>query len=493
MRRVLPLIPVLFTLWPAVAGAQRVAYAGDDQAPQLILSARLEADRTTRTMDVPVDASVSTLLLSVESADGVTTILMRPGGARVMDTDRGVSVSELTTMDVVRRARVRLSHYTIAQPQPGIWRIAVIAAPLAAASSVSVNATGISAIAFDEFRFVRKQEGVHGGYFRIDGMPLAEAPATASARMSRDVEDATFRLVDEAGTTLQTVALRKGDPLAASDDWIGTFDLPAVPFHVVMQTAGDASVRIQRQYPETFRAQSVALFFEYGGGPVVAAGTRKRFSFAVTNLAREASTFALDVRTSVGEILDPPALPVTVEGGTSATASFTLAIPATAERFRDIEVRMTAASIADRSLANSTTARVELAREGDADNDFVDDASDNCRDVPNADQLDMNRNGIGDRCDSSAGGQIAIRSLSPQSGPAGTVVKIGGTGFSAAGPHVVLFNGRPVEAALTQATEITVTVPPGVPAGPALLIVGTDRGFAMSPVPFIVRPAGGRQ
>jgi hypothetical protein len=470
-----------------------LGYVDDDHAPQLIVSARVAAERTTRTIDVPVDASVRTLLLSVESVPGVTVAVVRPGGARAADTDTDVSRAELKTMDLVRQTPASLRRYTIADPQPGTWQIAVTGEPAAEAPSVSVRASGVSAIAFDQFEFVRKQEGVHGGYFPIDGMPLAEAPATATARLSDGVTDAAFRLVDEAGATLRTITLRKGDPETAADDWLGTFDLPAVPFHVVMQTAGGAGVRIQRQHPGTFRAQSVALFFEYGRVPVAAAGASKRFAVALTNVGREAAAFTLDVRTSVGDIVDLSHLPVSVEAGSSVMVPFTLAVPATADRLLGIELRMTATNAADPSLGNSTGARVEIAREGDGDNDFIEDARDNCRDVPNADQLDMNRNGIGDACDPSAGGQIAIRSISPQSGAAGTVVRIAGTGFSAAGPYIVLFNGRPVEAALTQPTELTMTVPPDVPAGPALLIVGADAGFAMSPVPFIVRPAARRQ
>jgi hypothetical protein len=144
------------------------------------------------------------------------------------------------------------------------------------------------------------------------------------------------------------------------------------------------------------------------------------------------------------------------------------------------------------SLRNSAVARLEIARDGDVDNDFVGDKQDNCRDVPNVDQIDMNRNGVGDACDPAHGHSITIRGLSPQSGPPGSVVKIAGSGFGAAGRHVVMFGGRLIAAAVTGANELTMTVPPDASAGPVVLFVGADNALVMSPVPFIVRPAAPR-
>lgn len=462
-------------------------WVDDDRAPQTILSTRVHAGGRSEIVDVPVDSSISHLLVYVESLPGVTATPRRPDGARVEAIDRDVRISDLQTMDLVRNIPAHLRLYTIARPQPGVWQIDIRGTPGAGTSAVQVKAAAVSGLAFDEFRFVRKQEGVHGGYFPIGGMPLANGPATAIARLWRGLDEATFQLVDEEGTPLRTVTLRKGAADTGEDDFLGTFDLPVVPFHVVATAVDAAGARIRRQYPAAFRAQSVALFFDYGRSDVIARGTRRRFSVAVTNLGFEAATFMLDVTTTAGDILDLSSLPVTVEPGTSATPAFTLAIPATADTLEPLELRMTATHILDRSLKNSAVARLEIARAGDVDNDFVGDEQDNCRDVPNADQIDMNRNGVGDACDPATGASITIRSLSPQSGPPGTVVKIVGTGFNAAAPHVVMFNGRPIAAAFTGANELTMTVPPDASAGPVVLVVGADRAFAMSPVPFIVR------
>jgi hypothetical protein len=463
----------------------------DDGSRGTIVSARLAADRS-RTVDVPVDPSLTRLMIAIESLPVITASLIKPDGTRAVETDADVRVSDLKTMDRVRRVPANLRLYTIARPQPGVWRVAV-GGDAPAGSSVIVNASGSSAKQFDSFRFVRKQEGVHGGYFGIDGMPLAGVPATAIARLWDGADDAVVHLVDDAGTTLRTVTMSKGHPDTAEGDFLGAFDLPDGPFHVVARGTGASGALVQRRFAEAFRAQTVALFFHHGRSDAIEPGTRRHFSFAVTNLGSERATFDIAVTAAPGDIFDAPRQPLTVEAGTSATASFGIAVPAAAARLGDVEVRMMATNVADASSSNTAVARLALGRPGDADSDYVDDPKDNCRDVANADQRDADGNGVGDACDPSRGDAIAVRSLSPQSGPPGTVVRIGGAGFSAAGPHFVLLDGRPVAAAVASAAELTVTIPADAPAGPLLLAVGTDDGFAMSPVPFIVRRAARRR
>ena len=110
-------------------------------------------------------------------------------------------------------------------------------------------------------------------------------------------------------------------------------------------------------------------------------------------------------------------------------------------------------------MKNSASIDLDVARLDDADNDFVPDERDNCRDVPNDNQADTNRNGIGDACDPADGGPIVVRSITPESGPAGTAVRIRGSGFSTTGYNAVMFDGMPVLAVAASASELAVTVP----------------------------------
>lgn len=498
MRAAVRIAAAVCALGSAVhAGAVRSQ--SQEHALRTIVQLRVSISGDPAAIDVPVDASINQLVVEIQSAPAVSVTLLRPGGTRAGETDRDVSVSDLNVMDLEREVPANLRLYTVEHPQAGVWQIALAAAAGASGSIALVKVLGNTPIAFNSFDFVRKQDGVHGGYFEIEGMPLSGAPATAVARIWRGPDEATFRLVDESGSVLRRIALSKGNPHTVRDDFLGTFELPAVPFQVVMNAVDESGWPIQRLYPAKFRAQPVAVFLSPGASDAIEPGTRRRFTLAVTNVGTERATYSVTVTATLGEVLDLSTSTVVVEPGTSATPSFTLAIPASEERFRGVNLRVTATSAADPSVKNSASIDLHLARPDDADNDFVPDERDNCRDVPNDNQADTNRNGIGDACDPADGGPMVVRGFTPESGSAGTAVRIRGSGFSTTGYNAVFFDGMPVLAVAASAGELTVTVPPSAAAGAIPLVILSEKGFAVSPMPFIVRrpppstPDAGRQ
>ena len=457
-------------------------------APQLIVSARVTTSARPSATDVPVDSSISRLVVSIESPDGVPTTFVRPGGAVVREEDEGVTLSDVRSLDLKRQIRVDRKVFTIERPQPGVWRVEIPGTVRPGGADVAVTASGTSPIDFADFEFVRLQDGVHGGYFRIDGMPLSGVPATAQARVSSDVREPRFRMIDERGTSLGSAPLAKGLPRTGTDDFIGTFDLPSVPFQVVMNGTDASGAPVQRQHGLTYRAQPVALFFHYGRSTVIEPGTAQRLTFSVMNTGSERATFALDVATDSGQILDLSPRTVTVEPRTSATPSFSLSLPAKGEYFGQVVLRMTATSTADPEVKNTLTAHLEVSREGDADGDYVEDAKDNCRNVTNHDQEDRNKNGIGDACDPAEGPAVTIRRLLPQSGGPGTTVTVSGSGFRIGTMNFVMMNGMSVPAVAASATEMTFVVPADAPPGPVVLIFVNETSFVMSPIPFLVVP-----
>ena len=137
-----------------------LGWEDDEHALRTIVAARVAVGGRPRAIDVPVDSSISRLLVSVESLPGITAILRRPDGISVRETDRDVSFADLKTMDLQREIPANLRLYTIANPRPGMWQLEVSGS----GDSVLVEARGSSPLAFWDFRFVRLQESVHSGY-----------------------------------------------------------------------------------------------------------------------------------------------------------------------------------------------------------------------------------------------------------------------------------------------------------------------------------------
>src|SRR5205807_5219517 len=80
-----------------------------------------------------------------------------------------------------------------------------------------------------------------------------------------------------------------------------------------------------------------------------------------------------------------------------------------------------------------------------------------------------------------------IASLSPPSGPVGTLVTIAGTNFGATqGASTIIFNGVPGNPQSWNATQIVVPVPAGATTGPVIVNVG---GLASNSVLFTVTTA----
>ena len=247
---------------------------------------------------MPVDTSISRLVISVESVAGVT--LVRPGGGLVRDGNRDVTVSEIQSLDVKRQLRVDRTVFTIDRPQPGCGRLRspVWCAPAARMCGSQPPATALLISVTSSSCDCRKVCMAATSRSRACRSP---ASRHAQARVSDAVREPTFRFIDERGASLGTAPLTKGLPHTGSNDFIGTLDLPSVPFQVVMNGVDGWGAPVQRQHGLTYRAQPVALFFHYHLSRVMEPGTSRRLSFSVMNVGNERATFALDVTSDSGE------------------------------------------------------------------------------------------------------------------------------------------------------------------------------------------------
>ncbi len=192
-----------------------VAQPEDDQLPRDILMIRGALAGSARSFEVPVDRSVTRLTLSTELGQGVVATLFTPGGAPISGSDRNVRISTAYTFELGRSTVATRKVFSVTAPEAGVWRLELTASGAATARTFAVTARGISATSLKSFDLVVLQERVHGGYFHIrDAMPVVGARIAAQARMSDPSLNATFRLIDESGTILQTLDLKRDDHYA---------------------------------------------------------------------------------------------------------------------------------------------------------------------------------------------------------------------------------------------------------------------------------------
>ena len=457
----------------------------EDALPRDILMVRGALRELARRFEVPVDNTVSRLVVSMALHNGVTAVLFRPGGAAVTNSDPDVKLSAVRHLEVGQAVVTSRNVYTVTAPEAGIWHVELRATAEAKSRAFALTARGLSATSLESFELVRLQDHVHGGYFQIDEeRPVAGARIAAQARLSDRLLNATFRLVDESGTVLQTLDLKEDDRYAR-DAPAGPLTVPAVPFFAVLDARDGTSARIQRQYPVLFRPQTVGVSFAFDATqiPAVLAGSTKRFRYTVTNHGSTAATVAPAVRTTDGEIRDVSPPTVLLQPGASAPVTFSLVVPSTPELY-GIELRLAAADASNPSSRNSTVVRLEIAPPDDIDKDYVKNDVDNCPHIPN-DQGDNDRDGIGDACDPTPWSPVVVLDFHPRKGPVGTTVTISGRAFGdTVADNRVTFGHVQAKIVKATHTELVVIVPENAPD--SLIFVHAPKGIIGSFLPFTV-------
>jgi len=119
----------------------------------------------------------------------------------------------------------------VISPEAGNWR-----AEITGTGTFWLEAQAQSDIYFLSAEFVREggrpgQEGLFG----IQGQPLAGMPATLQASLSAAATKTTqFHLVSERGETIQKLRLQQAHSDGEILEFVGTLDLPKVPFRVAV-------------------------------------------------------------------------------------------------------------------------------------------------------------------------------------------------------------------------------------------------------------------
>lgn len=452
---------------------------------QTIFTSRGALTGSPRSISFPVDGSVTRLLVSTELDHGLTGALIRPNGVPVTSTDPDAKISIMPAVLVGDTYAGDRPIFTVTNPQVGMWRVDVSGAGTAGTSNFSVAARGNSPVQFDRFQFVSNPypESGFGGYFPIDGQPLAGEPAVGRARISTQILNPVFRFVDELGTTLQTFTLTGDDPEAQPDYLMGSVPLPSGSFSVVVTGVEAGGASIQRQFPATFRAQTVSLTFD--AALPVPAGSSRRLTFSVKNIGTQTASYTLNASSGLGAVRGLEPATATLEPGAVLVAGFYLDLPADAHVGDFIHLAASAHSTADPALFNTASMDLEVADPNDLDGDRVANGSDNCPMVPNADQLDTDGEGIGDACDADPNNPVTITDFSPKSGPVGTLVTVYGFTFDPdPAQNAVTIAGISAAVQSATANQLVLTIPNGATTAP--IILAAPRGSASTAESFIV-------
>src|SRR5690349_20007381 len=230
---------------------------------------------------IPVD-SVTKRITFTFSADtkGNQLKVTQPSGGAIEEGSASTEITELNCGRIL----------TVSSSDAGEWL-----AEITGTGRYWIEAQAQSDIFFVSVEFAKRggRPG-HEGLFRIQGHPLAGNPATLQVSLSAAATKTNdFYLVNEQGETLQKAQLHAVNSDRAFAEFIGSVDLPSVPFRVAARGLDSDNKTFQRFFSNLFHAESVELsptldFDE------LSPGSARQIAFTVRNIGF-ARTFQMTV------------------------------------------------------------------------------------------------------------------------------------------------------------------------------------------------------
>ena len=271
-------------------------------------------DRRPEAIAIPVDSVTKriTFAFSVDTK-GSELKLTQPSGGTIREGLASTEVTELNCGRIV----------TVNSPEAGEWR-----AEIAGTGRFWLEAQAQSSIHLIAAEFVKMggRPG-HEGLFRIEGEPVAGSPATLEISLSAgSTTTAEFYLVSERGQTIQNLPMHAVNADRDFLEFVGSVDLPDVPFHVAVMGRDLNGKPYERFFPNLFHAESVEISQERDFDELPAGSTRQ-VAFKVQNFGspRTFSIIVTDAHQFVSKV-EPKEL--ALAAGESATLLVDLTLPA---------------------------------------------------------------------------------------------------------------------------------------------------------------------
>jgi hypothetical protein len=296
---------------------------------------------------IPVD-TVTKRITFAFSADtkGSQLKLTQPSGGAITEGLAGTEVTELNCGRIL----------TVSSPEAGEWRTEINGT-----GRYWMEAQAQSDIYFISVEFVKEggRPG-HQGLFKIQGQPLTGTPATLEAYLSAsDAKTTDFCLVTESGQTIQKVQMHALNADREFLEFVGSVELPNVPFRVAVSGRDSNGKQYQRFFSNLFHAESVEISPKLDFDEL-SVGSTKQVAFTVRNIGapRTFSITVTDARQFVTKV-EPKEL--ALGAGESGTIRVDLNVPSgTAPGVGD-DIVIVARSTAGPSTSNSSVVRLSVS------------------------------------------------------------------------------------------------------------------------------------
>jgi von Willebrand factor A domain-containing protein 7 len=304
-------------------------------------------DAKPQILRVPVD-SVTKRITFTFSGDtkGDQFKVTQPSGGAITESSSSTEVTELNCGRIL----------TVTSPETGEWLVEITGK-----GKYWMEAQAQSDIFFVSVEFVKKggRPG-HEGLFRIQGQPLVGTPATLQASLSATATKTTeFYLVNEQGQTIQKLQMGPVNSDRQFLEFVGSVDLPNVPFRVAVIGRDSNERQYQRFFASLFHAESV----EVSAKPdldELSPGNNKQIAFTVRNIGPP-RTFKITVTDTHKFLNNVEPKELSVGAGESGTVHVELAVPAATASGVGDDLVIVAASTAGPPTSNSSVVHLSVS------------------------------------------------------------------------------------------------------------------------------------
>jgi hypothetical protein len=300
-----------------------------------------------QTIKIPVDSVTKriTFTFSVDTK-GNELKLTQPSGGAITGGSASTEDTELNCGRIV----------TVSSPESGEWR-----AEITGTGRYWLEAQAQSDIYFVAVEFVKKggRPG-HEGLFRIQGQPVAGTPAMLQASLSASATQTTeFYLVTEEGQTIQKLQMHAVNLDREFLEFVGSVDLPIVPFRVAVMGRDSNGKQYQRFFSNLFHAETVEISPQLESDEL-SPGSTARVAFTVRNFGfpRTFKMVATDAHQFVSKV-EPKEF--ALGAGESGTVRVDLTVPAGTVPGRGEDVVIVAASTAGPPTSNSSVVHFSVS------------------------------------------------------------------------------------------------------------------------------------